>query len=152
MKFFCCLLLLSAVACGVLEEDISGDRIWIVGPAERAEVPAGAVEFRWKAVPYAAEYELTLMSPSFGERRIVADTVLRVDTLGSRSYGCRMELGGGEYEWRVAAFNPGYATYSEVRTLTVQSVGTSSDGPEQTGWFGLLPAVGPAGALENLRQ
>ena len=136
MKFFCCLLLLSAVACGVLEEDISGDRIWIVGPAERAEVPAGAVEFRWKAVPYAAEYELTLMSP----------------TLGSRSYGCRMELGGGEYEWRVAAFNPGYATYSEVRTLTVQSVGTSSDGPEQTGWFGLLPAVGPAGALENLRQ
>ena len=107
MKFFCCLLLLSAVACGVLEEDISGDRIWIVGPAERAEVPAGAVEFRWKAVPYAAEYELTLMSPSFGEGRIVADTVLRVDTLGSRSYGCRMELGGGEYEWRVAAFNPG---------------------------------------------
>lgn len=49
-------------------------------------MPAGAVEFRWKAVPYAAEYELTLMSPSFGEGRIVADTVLRVDTLGSRSY------------------------------------------------------------------
>ena len=54
------------------------------------------------------------------EGRIVADTLLAADTLGlARSYGCRLRLEAGRYEWTVAAFNSGYETSSPALRLTV---------------------------------
>lgn len=111
------MLLLSS--CEVLEEDLSDRTVTVIAPADRIAVQAGAVDFRWQAVEYAAGYEFSLVSPSFeAAARVVADTVIRSDTL-ARRYGCRLTLREGEYEWQVTGFNGGYATQPVVRRLTV---------------------------------
>jgi len=109
-------LLLAGTACEIVEEDISGRCVEIVGPAAGATVPAGETLFRWRAVERAAGYELCVTT----EGRIVADTLLAADTLGlARSCGCRLRLEAGRYEWTVAAFNSGYETRSATLHLTV---------------------------------
>lgn len=122
MKKLLPLLILGFVAsCEVLEEDISGKAVQIVAPTDKAAVSAGEIDFRWMAVEYAAGYEFTVVVPSFGSaERVVADTVIYADSL-ARSYGCRMNLTAGSYEWRVTGFNGGYKTRAEVRSLTVTS-------------------------------
>ena len=63
-------------------------------------------------------------------------TLLAADTLGlARSYGCRLRLEAGRYEWTVAAFNSGYETSSPALRLTVAEEPVSeepekSDNPE----------------------
>lgn len=104
------LFLLLSVGCEVLEEDISHDRVPVVAPADKVSVAAGTVDFRWAAVEYATGYEFTAVSPSFAAAgRVVADTVIRADTL-ARRFGCRLSLPVGEYEWCVTGFNGGYKT------------------------------------------
>ena len=98
-------LLFLTVSCEIIEEDISGR---------------------------ATGYELCVAT----EGRIVADTLLAADTLGlARSYGCRLRLEAGRYEWTVAAFNSGYETSSPALRLTVAGEPVSeepekSDNPE----------------------
>ena len=102
-------LLFLMVSCEIIEEDISGRAVTTIAPADDAEVPAGETLFRWRAVDRATGYELCVAT----EGRIVADTLLAADTLGlARSYGCRLRLEAGRYEWTVAAFNSGYETSS----------------------------------------
>ena len=109
-------LLFLMVSCEIIEEDISGRAVTTIAPANDAEVPAGSVMFRWRAVDRATGYELCVAT----EGRIVADTLLAADTLGlARSYGCRLRLEAGRYEWTVAAFNSGYETSSPALRLTV---------------------------------
>ena len=104
------------VSCEIIEEDISGRAVTTIAPADDAEVPAGETLFRWRAVDRATGYELCVAT----EGRIVADTLLAADTLGlARSYGCRLRLEAGRYEWTVAAFNSGYETSSPALRLTV---------------------------------
>lgn len=105
--------------CEVLEEDISHKQVPVVAPVDGVSVVAGNVDFRWAAVQYASGYELTVVSPSFSAAgRVVADTVIRADTL-DRRFGCRVALTEGEYEWSVAGFNGGYRTRTGIRRLTV---------------------------------
>ena len=121
------LFALLAVGCAVLEEDISGKEVRITAPADRTTLAPGRVEFRWAAMQYAAGYEFTVVAPSFGAaERIVADTVIYADSL-SHSYGCRVDLTAGEYEWSVTGFNGGYRTRTEVRSLTVAVPETPED-------------------------
>ena len=109
-------LLFLMVSCEIIEEDISGRAVTTIAPADDAEVPAGETLFRWQAVDRATGYELCVAT----EGRIVADTLLAADTLGlARSYGCRLRLEAGRYEWTVAAFNSGYETSSPALRLTV---------------------------------
>ena len=109
-------LLFLTVSCEIIEEDISGRAVTTIAPADDAEVPAGETLFRWRAVDRATGYELCVAT----EGRIVADTLLAADTLGlARSYGCRLRLEAGRYEWTVAAFNSGYETSSPALRLTV---------------------------------
>lgn len=118
-KLLSLLFLLLPVGCEVLEEDISHDRVPVVAPADKVSVAAGTVDFRWAAVEYATGYEFTVVSPSFAAAgRVVADTVIRADTL-ARRFGCRLSLSAGEYEWCVIGFNGGYKTPREIRSLTV---------------------------------
>lgn len=120
------LFALLAVGCEVLEEDISGVQVRITAPSDRVSVAAGGVGFRWAATQYAVGYEFTVVEPSFAAAgRIVADTVIYADSL-ARSYGCRVELTAGEYEWSITGFNSGYKTRTGVRSLTV----VDSENPE----------------------
>lgn len=121
------LFVLLTAGCEVLEEDISGKEVRIVAPADRVCVTAGTVDFRWQAVDHAAGYEFTVVAPSFAAAgRVVADTVIYADTL-ARSYGCRVNLAEDEYQWSVRAFNGGYTTRTEVRTLTVVAAESPED-------------------------
>lgn len=115
------LSLLLGVSCDILEEDISGHTARVIAPTNGAELSPGEVTFRWEAVEGASGYALRVVTPSFAEAgRIVADTLLAADTLGlARSYGCRLRLEAGRYEWTVAAFNAGYETRSATLQLTV---------------------------------
>lgn len=120
------LLALLVAGCEVLEEDISHKTVQVLAPSDRITVESGTVGFRWQATEYAAGYRFTVVSPSFAAAgRIVADTVIRADSL-ARSYGCRVELAPGRYEWSVTGFNTGYTTRNEVRSLTV----ATSENPE----------------------
>ena len=125
-------LLFLMVSCEIIEEDISGRAVTTIAPADDAEVPAGETLFRWRAVDRATGYELCVAT----EGRIVADTLLAADTLGlARSYGCRLRLEAGRYEWTVAAFNSGYETSSPALRLTaaeepVPEEPEKSDNPE----------------------
>ena len=116
--------LLLCAACDILEEDLSGRIARVIAPTDGAALPPGEVTFRWEAVEGASGYALRVVTPSFaGAGRIVADTLLRADTLGlARSYGCRMRLGTGDYEWSVEAFNGAYATQACIMRLSVVEI------------------------------
>jgi len=121
-------LLFLMVSCEILEKDISGRTVTAIAPADGAEVPAGETLFRWRAVGRATGYALLVTT----EGRIVADTLLRADTLGvARSCGCRLRLEAGEYRWTVAAFNSGYETRSATLCLTVAEE-PAPEGPERS--------------------
>ena len=64
-------LLFLMVSCEIIEEDISGRAVTTIAPANDAEVPAGSVMFRWRAVDRATGYELCVAT----EGRIVAETL-----------------------------------------------------------------------------
>lgn len=120
-------ILFLTVSCEILEEDISGCAVTTIAPVDNAEVPAGNVMFRWQVVDHATGYELCVVT----EGRIVADTLLRADTLDlARSYGCRLQLEEGRYEWTVTAFNSGYETRSTTLCLTVAEEPEKSDNPK----------------------
>ena len=83
-------------------------------PLGRPQAAGGQTPF--ERLDRATGYELCVAT----EGRIVADTLLAADTLGlARSYGCRLRLEAGRYEWTVAAFNSGYETSSPALRLTV---------------------------------
>lgn len=114
-------LLLILAGCGILEEDLSDTTVRIVAPADKVMLSAGPVSFRWQQVHGAAGYEFRVVSPSFDRAgRVVADTVIRVDSLG-RGYGCTLSLDEGDYQWSVAAFNGGYVGPAEIRSLQVRN-------------------------------
>ena len=114
-------LLLLASGCEILEEDLSRDRVSVLAPADEVVLGAGNVMFRWQKLPHAVGYEFRAVSPSFDRaERIVADTVIRADSLG-RSFGCALLLEAGDYQWSVTAFNGGYASRTEVRSLRIES-------------------------------
>lgn len=97
-------------------------------PDLNALILSGETLFRWRAVDRATGYELCVAT----EGRIVADTLLAADTLGlARSYGCRLTLDAGNYEWTVAAFNSGYETSSPALRLTVAEEPVSEE-PEKS--------------------
>lgn len=115
---------LTAVGCEILEEDISGGRVRVLAPVDGAAVPEGTVVFSWEALDNASGYVFTLVSPSFdAAQRVMADTVIYADSL-ARHFGCRAVLAPGEYEWRVAGFNPGYKSREQQLSLTVNAVQT----------------------------
>lgn len=107
--------LLCAAGCEILEEDISGKKITIIAPVDKASVAAGSIDFSWMNVPYATTYELIVMSVG---GYMVADTVVFADTLGRHTL-CRITLAEGEYEWSVTGLNSAYNTRTAVHNLTV---------------------------------
>lgn len=125
------LLLSLCAACDILEEDLSGRSVHVMAPTNGAELLPGDVTFCWEAVKGASGYALRVVSPSFAEAdRIVADTLLRTDTLGTaRSCGCRVRLEAGDYEWSVEAYNGAYATQPCLLRLSVVETPPAEEPP-----------------------
>lgn len=113
-----CLPLLAA--CDDFSEtDISGRSVDVIAPTDGARVSVGDIAFRWHAMERASGYRFTLVEPSFDSAaRILADTLIMADSI-AKSYGCRLNMTAGEYEWSVGAFNTAYAGQTTVFSLTV---------------------------------
>lgn len=122
MKRYLLLLLslsLLAACDDFFETDISSREVNVIAPVDGAGVPAGDIAFRWHSMDRASGYRFTLVEPSFdAAARILADTLIVADSV-ARSYGCRINLAAGEYEWSVEAFNSAYASERSVSSLTV---------------------------------
>lgn len=113
-----CLPLLAACD-DFFETDISKRSVDIIAPTDGAHVPSGDIAFRWHAVERATGYRFALVEPSFDSAaRILADTLIAADSV-ARTYGCRLNMDAGEYEWSVEAFNTAYASRTTVLSLTV---------------------------------
>ncbi len=106
-------LLFLMVSCEIIEEDISGRAVTTIAPANDAEVPAGSVMFRWRAVDRATGYELCVAT----EGRIVADTLLAADTLGlaRKPAGETVAFTGMPTERDAPHFPAGISTEEAVR-------------------------------------
>ena len=111
--------LLLAACDDFFETDISKRNVDIIAPTNGVRVTAGDIAFRWYAVERATGYRFTLVEPSFDSAaRILADTLIAADSV-ARTYGCRLNMDAGEYEWSVEAFNTAYASRTTVFSLTV---------------------------------
>lgn len=121
MRRFVLLLIFFVVSCEILEEDLSQRDVTVIAPMDGVETSAGMIAFRWHAVDGAAGYGLRVVAPSFAHAvRLVADTLIMTDTLtAAHSYGCKLPLDAGNYEWTVTAFNGAYETTTDVLHLTV---------------------------------
>ncbi len=114
-------LLLFAACDDFFETDISERSVDVIAPTDGAHVPSGDIAFRWHALERASGYRFTLVEPSFDSAsQILADTLIMADSV-AKSYGCRMNMAAGEYEWSVEAFNTAYASRTTVFSLTVTS-------------------------------
>lgn len=116
----CCLTL--AACDDIFEEDISDRRVEAISPADGVHLLPGECHFRWQTLEDADGYLLTVVSPSFARaERLIVDTMM-LDTLGAaHRFGCKVLLTEGEYQWSLRAFNSGYESKAEVRTLYVDA-------------------------------
>ena len=113
MRRFVLFLIFFFFFFAILDEHLSHPNVTLIAPL--------SIAFRWHAVDGAAGYELRVVAPSFAHAvRLVADTLIMTDTLtAARSYGCKLPLDAGNYEWTVTAFNGAYETTTDVLHLTV---------------------------------
>lgn len=88
----------------VREENISGEQVQALSPADLDTLESGNVSFWWDWVVDATDYEFQLVSPSFLE----VDSLL-VDSLATENV-LNFQLETGQYAWRVRALNASYAT------------------------------------------
>lgn len=88
-----------------LEEDISGDKINMLAPADNATLQQSAVTFVWERLEGATTYRLQVVTPSFDSTtNIVADMEVENET------SAEVILPIGHYQWRVTGKNFGYET------------------------------------------
>ena len=97
------------------EKDLSGQKMTVIAPATGSVINQTEVLFSWNAVEGATAYRLQIVSPSFDkmqgliEDKEVEETVYRV------------QLGDGEYQWRVYALNAGSQTNPVTTSFRVQT-------------------------------
>lgn len=102
-------------------EDISGSRIRITVPKDKASIGNGKVTFSWETVRGAESYRLVLASPTLDDIGwMAADTVLQ----DSRFVA---ELPDGQYEWSVQGINKYHRTAPAESFFTVSTVEDISD-------------------------
>jgi hypothetical protein len=92
-------------SCSIIfEEDLSGEIIYILMPADGTETNEQDQLFWWEPVEDALEYNLQIVKGSFFEPlSFVADTNISDDKY-------RIDLDPGEYEWRIQGRNDYSAT------------------------------------------
>lgn len=102
------------ISCeAVFVENISDDYVQILAPVSDTDLSEGNVNFSWKEIVDAEEYQLQIATPTFvNATQVVTDT-----TLTSLSY--TQELLTGEYEWRVKAKNSQYETRYSIANFTI---------------------------------
>lgn len=100
----------------LFEEDISGNTVTVVAPLEGAQVEGTTVQFNWRSVEGATNYEIQVATPSFDNANQIMANAVTDSTL------YQAQLTANTYEWRVKAMNSGYETQYNTVAFTVVDV------------------------------
>jgi predicted phage tail protein len=108
-------MLIIAGCSDLLEKDIENKIVYVNAPPDSLRTTIVTQTFWWNFIEGADYYNLQIVSPRFDYiERMVLDT-----TVTNNKF--QFTLVPGVYEWRVSAFNSGYATPYTVSTLFVDS-------------------------------
>ena len=103
-------------SCGViLEENIEGDTITILAPADNASISSNTVTFWWESLDDADRYRVQVVQPDF-ENTI---TLLTDTTTTSNQFS--ITLNSGTYAWRVRGENSAYTTDYFERSFSIDT-------------------------------
>jgi hypothetical protein len=108
--------------CGdIFENDISGEQLQVIAPADSVVIKGNELSFMWELVSGASHYHLQLVEPSFEEaRKVVLDTLL-----ADNRFATTVDF--GQYQWRLRAENGAYATAYQYFTVSVDSSSNIED-------------------------
>lgn len=104
-------------------QDISGEEVMLLAPANGTVVSQANVNFTWNEVFEAKSYHVQVAQPSFLEAsQIIVDTLVIRDStyLGTRFTKTLLD---NTYEWRVKALNSDFETEFTTHSFTVQTSG-----------------------------
>ncbi len=111
MKFLKCLgLLILIMSC----DDISGDMVTVLAPAESRILTVNDVNFSWNTLEGAEHYTLQIAVPSFDNTSQILFDTLIISPRFTKT------LGAGDYQWRVSAENSGFKTRYITQSFTIE--------------------------------
>ena len=114
-SFFILLFALCACEEILLEDDISGETVYLLAPYDGAVFTSTGVTFSWNSIDNVSRYRLQIARPDF-ENPLELLTDVVVDTTSFTT-----QLNIGTYQWRVQGVNSGYTTPFSTRSFTIQS-------------------------------
>ena len=95
-------------------EDISGDVVSVLAPADASVLSITEINFSWNAVEDAEQYKLQVATPTFeSATQVVLDTTITATNFTET-------LSTGAYQWRVRAENSGFQTGYTTQSFTVE--------------------------------
>lgn len=115
--FFFLLIGIKIITCcsDFIEKDIENKIVYVNAPPDSLRTTIITQTFWWDFIDGADYYNLQIVSPRFELiERLVLDTTITENKF-------TFALLPGIYEWRISAFNSGYATPYTVSTLFVDS-------------------------------
>ncbi|MDR1678830.1 MAG: hypothetical protein LBR81_03540 [Prevotellaceae bacterium] len=111
-------LMLTAISFGcddLIEKNLEKEQVSIIAPANNTKLSAASVVFWWDKLDDALEYNVQVVSPSFGQvQRLLADTIVTDNKL-------TLSLEAGDFEWRVKALNGSSQTEFVSAAFSVES-------------------------------
>jgi hypothetical protein len=95
--------------------DISSKKVYMLSPADNAQIQSQTLNFVWDSVEHATRYTIQICEPSFEYMRL-----LHLDSTTSNTQ-IKITLSPGDYEWRVKALNDGYETEYTTYKISIDS-------------------------------
>ncbi|WP_306639603.1 hypothetical protein [Sanyastnella coralliicola] len=109
----CCGWLLLGSCDVIFEDDIDGQTITLLAPADETSTTIQTINFDWMDLDDAVAYRIQVGEPNFvGLEALVLDSLVTQSEL-------EIVLNPGNYEWRVRGENSGSETEYAVRSLTI---------------------------------
>ncbi len=118
--FFTIAVIIILIGCSdVVEvEDISGQRVELLAPADSITTIDTTLVFRWSNLTSADSYRIQIAQPNFENAvQVVIDSV--ITDSASTSPSINTTLSPNEYQWRVKAMNSAYETGYHTRSFTI---------------------------------
>jgi hypothetical protein len=110
------LVLFIAIGCeDFFEKDLSRSHILLISPPDNLQSTLIAQTFWWETVDGALEYNIQIVSPSFGYvEKLYLDSIIPINKF-------MFSLLPGKYEWRVKGMNNSSETLWTIYRLTIDS-------------------------------
>lgn len=96
-------------------ENISDEKVILIAPSNKVEIPKGIIKFQWESVSLdSLNYHIQIATPNFSiAKEIFIDTLITGTVISK-------DIDIGAYQWRVKAINSDYATTYTTQSFTVK--------------------------------